>query len=463
MFSLLGIVCVVIGVLVLCFIVLSSWYRIVPPSEAHMVVTPRKRMVCASEESLRKNGGKSTYFQIPAWIPFMGRAVRIMDITIKEMTITGQETYEKDQARYQVNSSTKFRIVEVEKAAETFTTDAELMAQLEEIVRAAIRAVTVKYSVTDVRANKKRMSEEIEEEIRDDLANWGLKLVNFVLVDFQDTHDSQVISNISKRREVQIESETRIDNANRIKEARIKEAESDQLAKDREIERDEAVANREQGKKIAIAQQEQIVADEEMKVKRVREIKQEEIEKDQAIIKAQAEKEQQIISAAAEKEKVRIIAEGYKEQMIQQGEGNAAKALAEAEAEATAIEKKGLAEAKVKIEMARALNMFTVDAIRALTAEQVVEKEKSVGLALAKALEAADLKFISAGKVTSLLDLLSSAEGGAHLGAMIDSLQKTSDVDFNQLLNKFMGKTAETGECRVEIIDKAGEPEKLAE
>ncbi|MCK4260658.1 MAG: hypothetical protein KAX49_16900 [Halanaerobiales bacterium] len=71
--------------------ILSKWYRIVPPSEAHLVVTPHKRMVCASDDSLRKNGGKSTYFEIPKWIPFMGRAVRIMDITIKEMIIPGQE------------------------------------------------------------------------------------------------------------------------------------------------------------------------------------------------------------------------------------------------------------------------------------------------------------------------------------------------------------------------------------
>lgn len=427
--------------LIILGIILSKWYRIVPPSEAHLVVTPRKRMVCASDESLRKNGGKSTYFHIPGWIPFFGRAIRMMDITIKELIINGQETYEKDQARYQVNSSTKYRIIDVEKAAETFTTDEELRCQLEEIIRAAIRAVTVKYSVTDVRANKKRMSEEIEEEIRDDLANWGLRLVNFVLVDFQDTPDSKVISNISKRREVQIESETRIDNANRIKEAKIKEAESDQLAKDREIERDEAVARREQGKKIAIAQQEQIVAEEEMKVKRVREVKQEEIEKEQAIIKSQAEKEQQLISAAAEKEKKRIIAEGYKEQMTLEGEGNASKKRAEAEAEASAIEKRGLAEARVKEELAKSLNMFTIDAIRALTAEQVVEKDKAVGISLAEALKAADLKFVNAGKVTNLMELLGSAEGGANMGAMLDALQKTSGSDVNQLINHFLNKS----------------------
>lgn len=442
----------VVGFILILFVILSKWYRIVPPSEAHLVVTPTKRKVCASDESLRKNGGKSTYFRIPSWIPFFGRAIRIMDITIKELIINGQETYEKDQARYQVNSSTKYRITDVEKAAETFTTDDELRTQLEEIVRAAIRAVTVKYNVTEVRANKKRMSEEIEEEIRDDLANWGLKLVNFVLVDFQDTPDSQVISNISKRREVQIESETRIDNANRIKEAKIKEAESDQLARDREIERDEAVAKREQGKKIAIAQQEQIVAEEEMKVKRVREVKQKEIEKAQAVITAEAEKEQRMIAAAAEKERLRIVAEGYKEQMCLEGEGNASKQRAEAEAEAAAIEARGLAEAKVKEEMAKSLNMFTTEAIRALTAEQIVEKDKVVGSALADALKAADLKFINAGKVTSLLELLGTAEGGAHLGAMVDTFQKTSGSDLSDLINRFVkpGKNPEKQEGKEE-------------
>ncbi|WP_027340428.1 SPFH domain-containing protein [Halonatronum saccharophilum] len=442
-------------ILLFFFTVLSKWYRIVPPSEAHLVVTPRKRMVCASDESLRKNGGKSTYFHIPAWIPFVGRALRVMDITIKELIISNQETYEKDQARYLVNSSTKYRIVDVEKAAETFTTDCELREQLEEIIESAVRAVTVKYSVTDVRANKKRMSEEVEAEIREDLSHWGLKLISFALVDFQDTKDSKVISNISRRREVQIESETRIDNANRIKEAKVKEAESDQLARDREIERDEAIAKREQKKQIVIAKEEQIVAEEEMKVKRINEVKQEEIEKEQAIIKAQAEKEKQIIAAAAEKDRKRIIAEGYEQEMTLEGKGNAAKKVAEAEAEASAIEKRGLAQAKVKEELAKSLNMFTEDAIRALTAEQVVDKDEAIGVALAEALKEADLKFVNAGKTNNLLDLLGTAEGGANLGAMIDTFKKTSDTDFSSLLNNFLENNKEIEESTVKVSNKS--------
>ncbi|MFO7820260.1 MAG: SPFH domain-containing protein, partial [Halanaerobacter sp.] len=300
------------GVALLFIILITSVYKIVPAGEAHLVVTPNKRMVCASDEKLRRNSGKSWYFYIPSWIPLIGRSVRQMDVTIKELVIEDQETYEKDQARYLVNSSTKYRINDASKSGETFTTDQELREQLKEIIKSAIRAVTVKYSVTDVRANKKRMSEEVEEEIRDDLHEWGLKLVSFALVDFQDTPDSKVISNISRRREVQIESETRMDNANRKKEARVKEAESDQAATDREIERDEAISKREKTKEIAIAKEEQKVASENMKVKKVNEVEQEKIDKEQAVIKAEADKEKRIIDAQAEKEQKEINAAAYK-------------------------------------------------------------------------------------------------------------------------------------------------------
>ena len=434
------------------FIITIRSYRIVPPSEAHLVVTPSKRKVCASDEALRRNGGKSFYFYIPSWVPIVGRQVRIMDITIKELVIENQETYEKEQARYLVNSSTKYRIDDVTKAAETFTTDKELRKQLREIIQSAIRAVTVKYNVTDVRANKKQMSEEVENEIRDDLQEWGLKLVSLALVDFQDTDDSKVISNISRRREVQIESETRIDNAERKKEARMKEAESDQAAQDREIERDEAIAQRKKAKEIEIAKENQKVKREEMKIKRVEEVEQEKIDKEQAVIEAEAKQEQQVIDAKAEKEQRRISGEGYKEEQRLQGEGNAAKKRSEAEAEAEAIKERGLAEAEVEKRKANAFNEYTEDAIKALTAEIRVEKEKEVGKALAKALKEADLKFVSAGETNNLFDLVSSPAGGANMGAMLDAFEKTSESkvssNFKNLVQKFLNDEEEALEAK---------------
>lgn len=58
-----------------------------------------------------------------------------MDVTIKELVIN-QETYEINQARYDVKSSTKYRIVNVGVAAETFVSQAELQEQQKEGLKA---------------------------------------------------------------------------------------------------------------------------------------------------------------------------------------------------------------------------------------------------------------------------------------------------------------------------------------
>ena len=170
---------VIAAIIVICLV---AWYRIVDPSEAHLVVTPRKKFVVSSDDSVSTDG-KKTYFAIPQWIPFFGRAIRQMDVTIKELVIE-QETYEKGQARYRVKSSTKFRIVNVQTAAETFIDSESLFEQLQEVVRAGVRAVTVQYNVIEARAMKQKMGQEIEKEIEDDLSKWGLELTNFQLVDF---------------------------------------------------------------------------------------------------------------------------------------------------------------------------------------------------------------------------------------------------------------------------------------
>ena len=120
---------IIVGVLVLLaiigFVIASAWYRIVSPSEAHLVVMPNgKNMVCSPDPNVStinndRSKGKTSYFAIPEWIPWIGRSIRIMDVTIKELLIT-QETYEKNQARYMVKSSTKYKIINVTRAAETF-------------------------------------------------------------------------------------------------------------------------------------------------------------------------------------------------------------------------------------------------------------------------------------------------------------------------------------------------------
>jgi len=409
------------GVVLFVFIIcLFAWYRIVDPSEAHLVATPSGKFVASPDE---KVGDRRTYFAIPSWIPFIGRAIRIMDVTIKEIPME-QETIEKNQARYNVRSSTKFRVKNVKQSAETFISDNDLQEQLKEIVRAGVRAITVQYDVVDARAKKREIEKKIREEIVDDLNNWGLELINFQLVEFKDTEDSKIITNISKRSEVEIEARTREQNAEKLKQAKIKEADADEKSRQREIERDRVVGEQEQLKAQKIAEKEKTAQEKAYEVIRVKTIQQANIDKEKAIVLANQRKETEEIN---------------KKQKLLEGQGDRARAEELAKGDAAPILEKGLAEAKAKDKLQEALNKFGNDAIRALVAEKVVAMQEKVGVETAKALTQADVKVFAGGG--------EEGKAGFDFGKMIESMSVSNEGMGQSALNRFarpndMGLTA---------------------
>lgn len=388
-----------------------SWYRVVSASEAHLVITPTKKMVVSADPKVRKGTNNNTYFSIPSWVVGFGRTVRKMDVTIKELLIQ-QETYEVAQARYLVSSSTKYRIVDVETAAETFINNQELKEMLQEVVRAAVRTVTVKYDVVDARSKKKEISDAIEIEMRDDLAAWGLKLVSFQLVNFEDTQESAVISDISKRREVEIASRTREENAERKKQARVTEADAEREAREKEIETEKVVGQKQQDKLAAISIQEKLAKEQEYEVRKVEIVKQAEIDKSKAIVKAEEDRETEKI---------------HKEQKQLEGEGDRLRDEERAKGEAAPIREKGLAEAQAKDKLQEALNKFKDEAIRALIAEKLVQKDLEIGVATANALMSADLKVFAGG---------GDGKAGFDLGQLISGAKLADSESAESLLNR---------------------------
>jgi len=399
---------IIVAILIICSFL---FYRIVSPTEAHLVIKPSGKMIVSSDDKISTDG-KRTYFSIPSGIPFIGRQVRVMDLTIKEAVVE-QESYEKNQARFKVKSSTKYRIAKVGRAAETFDNDVELRKQLEEVIVSSTNAVASQYDVTDMRSKKTEMSNAIRKEMQDDLEQWGLELISFQLIDFRDTDKSSIISDISKRREVEIESRTREENAEKIKQARIKEAEAEELAKSREIAKDQVLAEREQNKAQKIAEQEKLAEEKRLEVVRVVEVQRAEIDKAKAIVLANQKKDTEEIN---------------KETKQLEGEGDRLKAEEMAKGEAAPIREKGIAEAEAKEKLQAALNKFTPEAIIALTAELVVAKDKEVGIETAKALTAADVKVFAGGDGT--------AKDGFNLGKMISAMSASSEGTANAALNK---------------------------
>jgi flotillin len=390
--------------LVVLLVLFLATYRIVSPSEAHIIVSPWGKKVCTPDIKLADGG--NWYI----WLPFLMQ-VRVLDITIKELAVK-QETYEKGQARYNVHSSIKYRINDPKKAAETFVNDETLNQMLQDIITAAVRAVTVKYDVNDARAFKKKMGEEIMNEIQDDLAAWGVEMTNFQLVDFQDTGDSKIISNISRRREVDIESATRQENAEKLKQAVVKEAESMEVGRKREIQRDEEIGKRLQQKEKTVFESERDAQEQKMTVVRVQTIKQAEIDKDKAVIFATQMRDAEEIN----KQQKKLLGEGDRVMKEEQAKG-----------EAAPIREKGFAEADAKDKLQQALNKFGNSAITALVAEKVVEMQKTVGVANAEAWSKADVKAFIGGE---------GSNSGFDIGKVMTGLQTTNESMAASVLNK---------------------------
>lgn len=422
------------------------WFTIPETSEAHCIVSRTGKMVIATDSVLSGNDRKS-YYNIPAGIPYFGKQVRIIDLAIRELNIK-QETYEKNQARYFVTSSTKFRVTDVLKASETFTNDRVLLEQLREIIKASTIAVTVKYDVQDVRTNKKLIQEEIRKEIADDFSEWGLSLSNFQVVDIGDTAESKIVSNISLRREVEIETTTREVNAAKVQQAREKEAEANEIARTREITAEKVIAENQQNKDRDIAAQEKLTQEANFDVVQTNVVRQAEIDKEAAavnaeeykivaLIKAQQEKDVALIKAEQDKtvaEVDKLKAEVNKEKLRLEGEGTRAKLEAVAKGNAAEILEKLLAEAKGKTELAQALSLFGDEAIVALTAQDKVKMQNDVGVATAKALEKADVKVFSG----------TGDSSGFDFGSLIASTS-IADADLAKALRNNVGVPNDLG------------------
>ena len=436
----------VVGGGVVTALAAASWYRIVPSTEAHYVITPKESFIISSDSEISKTG-KTTYFKIPKTIPFIGREVTVVDLTIREI-IVDHKTFEKKGARYGVRSSTKYRVTDVSQAARRFKDVYTLEKQLTEVIEASLNAVAVKYDVVDARSQKGNMETAVRAEMKEDLQAWGLTLENFQLVNFSDTKDSRIISDISKRREVSITATTRQMNATKDMDARVAEAESDETARKREIENERVIAEQKEVKKQAIAKQEQITVDEEYKVLKIKTIQQAKIDKEKAIVKAEEEKETELL----ESERKRLEGQGDRSLLEERAKG-----------EAAGVREALYAQAEGKEKLQEALNKFTPEAIRAMTAEDIVEMEKAVGIATAEALKSADLQIFAGGTDGkdgfALAQLLSAASvGGAQNGdALRNRLARPQDIGMqalglNTLVDEVIDETVDEPES--ETVDE---------
>jgi len=447
----------IIGILTTAGIMMWM-YTIAPANSAHVAVQRGRTRVFSSDKDCStlkgySSEGRAAYYKVPNFIPGAGMEVHDMSLEIQPINVPDFKAFDIDRARFLCDIMAYVAIQDPVEAAKRFGGNMKsLTDQVEKVVQAITRDSTTKKTIREIINDREGIIKEIKEPLTKAIANWGLSLKDIELVEFKDAPGTHVISDISSIIEEQIESEARQKNAEQKKIARLKEAEAEEIAKKREIARDEEIGKRQQVKDKLIAEKEKIALAEQLEVTKVQKVKNQEIEKEKARVLAEQEKvvarinaEQKKDVEAIIKEQKKLEGEGDKIRQQQQAIGQAApireKGTAEADviqvtgtAEADIIYKKWNAEAKGKDELAVALSKYGPGEIQALIAELLVDKDKTVGVALAEALAKADMKVFAG----------NGAKDGFDLGKLVESINVSSPNTANAIIHK-LGKPNDIG------------------
>lgn len=399
-----------IGAIILLWIVLSlpRRRRVVPRHEAHVVIKRRKVVVYSGTAEIQGIRG-TTYYYFPSWVPVLGMDVTQVPLSVLELRVPEMVTFAARTARFTLTASVFVRVTDPLKSAQRWPGRSveDFVSGVKELMENAIRNTTTAFAAEDIIEKKDEIASKLQHALSADMDEYGCIITNVGIVDITDAPDNTVISDIAQKREAEINSESRQIVAIKEREARVVEAENTQASEMRESEAAEAIGvrNREKEQRVFVSQQK--VATEEMEVERIRQVRAAEIERDATIERAQGQRQAVILKREAE-------AEGTK-------------SVGMAEAEVT--RSRGMAEAEAISKRAAALNRLQ-EADRSF---RIIEKDEKVGLELAKALQHADLKLVSTGKVDSFLDLF-SANGGASLGAFMSSLRQVEPELADRLL-----------------------------
>jgi len=446
---------------IIAIVVAAVLYTIVPADKADVVIQRGRRRVFSSHPDYQEAGNKkAAYFKIPGWVPGYGMVVHRMPLKILSIPIPDFLAFDKDRARFVCDIVAYAVIKDPVTAAMRFPSNLEeLGGDISKVVRATTRDSTTKKPIREIINDREGIIKTINEPLSEALSHWGLDLRDVELVEFKDPEKPiyegeeppQVIKDISSIIEVQISSEARQKNAEQLKIARLKEAEAEEIAKMRELQRDEEIGKRDKKKEQEVYKEAKKAKEEELEVEKVNKVKSQDIERERAVVEANQKKEVETVI----KEQKQLSGQGDRLQQEEQAKGKAA-----------FIREEGFANAEAKEKLQDALNKFKENAILALVAEILVEKDRQIGIETAKALSQADLKVFSGGE---------AGKGGFDLGQLVKSLEvadegsalslknriaQPNDLGFKKLdIDKLMGIISERKDLQQKIKKAIAEKE----
>ena len=421
----------IIGVIIL---VLALWIlsmrRIVELKYADVVVRRSGSTIYSADSTIEGSKG-AIYYDIPSWIPIWGCIVKRMPLEIIQIAIKDYDTFAKANARFIITVSVYCRIKSVNIAAQRFPGNNinDFKTGMSAIIVSAIRKTTANYAIEDIISKRKEIGDDIRDEILQDFERWGVELTNVAVETIADAEGATVIHDISAKKESEINSLSRQQIALMNKSAAIVEAENRQLSETRKIEADEQIAIREQTKAMTVASKQQEAVTKQLEVERTQKEVSANIEANASIKTAEGVKQSAIIKAEGEKQALELI-----------GAGEGAKNKSIGLADADVIKAKKVAEAEGLSAYADAQKKQQDNAKEI----RLIEKDQAVGLALASALQAANIKYIGSGKPRDFMDLFSVGGGmsaGGSIGTMLDMIKETDPELHSSVVKAIEGIT----------------------
>lgn len=451
-FGIVAIVAGVIGVLALLYFVkvILSLRRVVPTNMVHIVQSKS-----ASTPYGRGKPAGNTYYAWPDWIPVIGVTVTQFPESIFQVSLNDYEAYDSARLPFMVDVTAFFRVDNAETVAQRVSHFNELTAQLMSVLQGSVRRILATNALEEIMQERSSLGQQFTNEVQKQIAEWGVLPVKTIeFMDIRDSSKGNVIANIMAKEKSRIEKESRVAVAENMREAETKEIDARRVV---EVQRQDAeqqvgIRTAEKEKTVGIADEQakqevltasKITTEKNMEVQRVQQVKSAEIAKDVAVVAAEQDKEVRIVQSEAEKQSVIITAEGNLEASKRNAEG----VKVEGDAKAAAEQAMLMAPINTQITLAKEIGENEGYQQYLITIRQV-EANQTVGMEMAKAFAAADLKVIANASdvgtgVGKLASVVSSA-GGTNLGAMLEGLGQSEDG--KALINSVIGRLAGNGQ-----------------
>ncbi len=302
---------VVIGILV-GLIFLIVWVRsivVVPPNQAHVVVSKSKK-------NLYDGQGRYMYFKL------LHRRIiipkEVLDVDIPDIRL-----HDMNNLPFVVKISCKVRVKDSYKAAETLGNNVYqgLRRIVDDTVQSSARTTCMQKEILSIMREREEIEESIYKSLTSSFMKLGLEPIIFDIKDIEDAEGSDVIKNLERVKSAELNKDARIAEATQMALAEKVEAEKH---KDAKVVQEHMMLK----EKEAEIAKEKFVADEtqELVTKRMI-VKELEIKR-----AAEIEREKEVVLANAKAEAVKIQAEGEAEAVRMKAEAEASGIRAKAKA-----------------------------------------------------------------------------------------------------------------------------------